>query len=39
MVDCGEQWNKPEKSAKKLPITFARRVSADTKIAACRLAA
>jgi len=35
----GEQWSKPEKSAKTLPLNFERRVFADTQITAYRLAA
>ena len=39
VMHCGEQWNKPEKSAKTLPVTLERRVFADTRITAYRLAA
>ena len=35
----GEQWSKPEKSAKTLPLNFERRVFAETQITAYRLAA
>jgi transposase InsO family protein len=35
----GEQWHKPEKSAKTLPGNVERRVFADTQITAYRLAA
>ena len=39
MIHRGEQWTKPEKSAKTLPINIERRVFADTRITAYRLAA
>ena len=35
----GEQWTRPEKSAKTLPADIERRVFADTQITAYRLAA
>ena len=35
----GEEWERPEKSAKTVPINFERRVFPDTKITAYRLAA
>ena len=39
MIHRGEQWSKPEKSAKVLPSTIERRVFPDTRITAYRLAA
>jgi transposase InsO family protein len=39
VVHRGEQWRKPEKSAKTLPLNIERRVFADTQITAYRLAA
>ena len=39
VIHRGEQWTKPEKSAKTLPTNFERRVFADTGITAYRLAA
>jgi transposase InsO family protein len=38
-IHRGEQWSKPDRSAKALPATVERRVFADTGITACRLAA
>ncbi len=35
----GEQWTKPERSAKILPVDAERRVFADTRVTAYRLAA
>jgi transposase InsO family protein len=37
-IHCGEQWNKPEKSAKTLPPNIERRFFPDTQITAYRLA-
>ena len=37
--EAGEQWDKPEKSAKTLPADFERRFFPDTCITAYRLAA
>ena len=39
MIHRGEQWTKPEKSAKVIPTSVERRVFADTQITAYRLAA
>jgi transposase InsO family protein len=39
LVHRGEQWEKPEKSAKTLPVNLERRVFADTRLTAYRLAA
>ena len=39
LIHRGEQWTKPEKSAKTLPLNIERRVFLDTHIAAYRLAA
>jgi len=39
VIHRGEQWSKPEKSAKILPLNFERRVFAETQITAYRLAA
>ena len=39
VIHRGQQWNKPEKSAKTLPVNVERRVFADTQITAYRLAA
>ena len=39
LIHRGEQWTKPEKSAKTLPPNVERRVFADTQITAYRLAA
>ena len=39
VIHRGEQWTKPEKSAKALPPNIERRVFADTRITAYRLAA
>jgi transposase InsO family protein len=39
VVHRGEQWDKPEKSSKTLPVNVERRVFADTQITAYRLAA
>lgn len=39
VIHRGEQWYKPEKSAKTLPIMIERRVFPDTQITACRIAA
>ena len=39
VIHRGEQWTRPEKSAKTLPVDIERRVFADTKITAYRLAA
>jgi len=38
-IHRGEQWTKPEKSAKKLPPNVERRIFADTQIIGYRLAA
>ncbi len=39
VIHRGEQWTRPEKSAKTLPADIERRVFADTQITAYRLAA
>jgi hypothetical protein len=39
VIHRGEQWTKPERSAKTLPPNVERRVFPDTKITAYRLAA
>ena len=39
LIHRGEQWTKPEKSAKTLPAGIERRVFTDTRITAYRLAA
>jgi len=39
VIHRGEQWSRPEKSAKTLPGNIAHRVFADTRITAYRLAA
>ena len=39
VIHRGERWTKPEKSAKTLPINIERRVFADTRGTAYRLAA
>lgn len=39
VIHRGEQWNKPEKSAKAVPATIERRFFADTQTTAYRLAA
>jgi transposase InsO family protein len=39
MIHRGEQWTKPEKSAKTLPPSIERRVFSDIQITAYRLAA
>ena len=39
VIHRGEQWNKPEKSARTLPTNLERRVFPDTQITAYRLAA
>jgi len=39
VIHRGEQWNKPEKSAKAVPATIERRLFPDTQITAYRLAA
>ncbi|UCC67273.1 MAG: transposase [Armatimonadota bacterium] len=38
-VHRGEEWHKPEKTSKTLPVNVERRVFADTQITAYRLAA
>jgi hypothetical protein len=39
VIHRGEEWHRPEKSAKALPSTIERRVSDNTQITAYRLAA
>jgi hypothetical protein len=39
MIHRGRQWTKPAKSAKALPTNLERRIFADTRITAYRLAA
>ena len=39
VIHRGEEWIKPAKSAKTLPLNFERRFFADTRITAYRLAA
>jgi len=39
VIHRGEQWTRPEKSAKTLPADIERRFFADTRITAYRLAA